>query len=180
MAEEKAPQEAAEASSPSNNTATNKKPMLLIGLVVVNMLVVAFVGFMIWKGRKIEESRPSIDKVIEGEVQTQGEEHVQADEVGKVIPLETFIVNLAGSKGRKVLKVNMELEIKGSDVIQEIENRKAQIRDFIIIILSSKSYDEVSTKEGKDSLRNEIKDNINSFLSKGKIINVYFTELIYN
>lgn len=178
MAEEKAPQ--AETPAAASGSTASKKPMLLIGLVVVNMLVVAFVGFMIWKSRQVEASRPSLEKVIDGEVQTAQEDALKTDEVGKVIPLETFIVNLAGSKGRKVLKVNMELEIKGSDVIQEIENRKAQIRDFIIIILSSKSYDEVSTKEGKDSLRNEIKDNINSFLSKGKIINVYFTELIYN
>lgn len=169
------------AATVAKSSIMDSKPYLLIGLVVINMLVVAFVGFMIWKGKKIEEAKPGIEKVIEGEIQTQQTEQIQsADEVGKVIPLETFIVNLAGSKGRKVLKVNMELEVKGQEVIQEIENRKAQIRDFIIIILSSKSYDEVSAKEGKDALRNEIKDNINSFLSKGKIINVYFTELIYN
>lgn len=178
MAEEKAP--STETTATPASTASGTKPFLLIGLVVVNMLVVAFVGFMVWKGRKADEAKPGIEKVIEGEHQTQTEEQAKPEEVGKVIPLETFIVNLAGSKGRKVLKVNMELEVKGQEVIQEIENRKAQIRDFIIIILSSKSYDEVSAKEGKDALRNEIKDNINSFLSKGKIINVYFTELIYN
>ena len=179
MAEEK--EAIVDTSTAAKNSIAGTKPYLLIGLVVVNMLVVAFVGFMIWKGRKIEEAKPGIEKVIEGENATQVVEGTKSsDEVGKVIPLETFIVNLAGSKGRKVLKVNMELEIKGQEVIQEIENRKAQIRDFIIIILSSKSYDEVSAKEGKDALRNEIKDNINSFLSKGKIINVYFTELIYN
>lgn len=179
MAEEKAPSTETTATNPAS-TASGTKPFLLIGLVVVNMLVVAFVGFMVWKGRKNDEAKPGIEKVIEGEHQTQTEEQAKPEEVGKVIPLETFIVNLAGSKGRKVLKVNMELEVKGQEVIQEIDNRKAQIRDFIIIILSSKSYDEVSAKEGKDALRNEIKDNINSFLSKGKIINVYFTELIYN
>jgi flagellar FliL protein len=179
LAEEKAASTETKATPPSSS-ATGTKPFLLIGLVVVNMLVVGFVGFMVWKGRKIEEAKPGIDKVIEGEQQTQSNEQAQSEEIGKVIPLETFIVNLAGSKGRKVLKVNMELEVKGLEVIQEIDNRKAQIRDFIIIILSSKSYEEVSAKEGKDALRNEIKDNINSFLSKGKIINVYFTELIYN
>lgn len=179
MAEEKAPSTETAATNPASAT-SGTKPLLLIGLVVVNMLVVAFVGFMVWKGRKNDEAKPGIEKVIEGENQTQNEEQGKPEEVGKVIPLETFIVNLAGSKGRKVLKVNMELEVKGQEVIQEIDNRKAQIRDFIIIILSSKSYDEVSAKEGKDALRNEIKDNINSFLSKGKIINVYFTELIYN
>ncbi|MBC7741943.1 MAG: flagellar basal body-associated FliL family protein [Bdellovibrionaceae bacterium] len=175
MAEEKAPSTETPA-APS----TGPKPYLLITLVVVNMLVVAFVGFMVWKSRQAQESKPGIEQVIDGEHKTQNEEIGKTEEVGKVIPLETFIVNLAGSKGRKVLKINMELEVKGQEVIQEIDNRKAQIRDFIIIILSSKTYDEVTTKEGKDALRNEIKDNVNSFLSKGKIVNVYFTEFIYN
>ncbi|MEK6628361.1 MAG: flagellar basal body-associated FliL family protein [Bdellovibrionota bacterium] len=179
MAEEKA--STTEVTPAPANVSLTSKPQFMIGMIVINMLVVAFVGFMIWKGRKIEEAKPGIESVIEGEVQTQvGEESKPSEEIGRVIPLETFIVNMAGSKGRKVLKVNMELEIKGQEVIQEIENRKAQIRDFIIIILSSKSFEEVSSKEGKDALRTEIKDNINSFLSKGKIINVYFTELIYN
>jgi len=98
--------------------------------------------------------------------------------------METFIVNLAGSKGRRVAKVNMELELKEAEeegkIAAEIEQRKAQIRDIIIIILSSKSYEEVSSREGKDNLRSEIKDTINSFLTTGKISNVFFTEFIYN
>lgn len=183
MAEDKAPQtEPAAASSGSPAS----KPFLLIGLVVLNMLVVAFVGYMIYKGRKIEEAKPGIEKAIEGENQTQAEEQAAPEDVGKVIPLETFVVNLAGSKGRKVLKTNIELEVKGLEVEREIESRKAQIRDFIIIILSSKSYDEVSAGggaggvSGREALKTEIKDNINSFLSKGKITNVYITEFIYN
>lgn len=175
MAEEKATAaaEAAPAAAPAGS-----KPIILYALVVVNMLVVAGVGFMVWKNS--HKPTATVDQVIEGVKKDDHAEAEKTPEVGKVIPLETFIVNLAGSKGRKVLKVNMELEVKGQDIIQEIDNRKAQIRDFIIIILSSKTYDQVSTKEGKDSLRNEIKDNVNSFLSKGKIVNVYFTELIYN
>lgn len=174
VSEEKAKEAApVVASSPSGS-----KPIVLIVLVVVNMLVVLGVGFMLYKNSQKPTS--TIEQVVEGVHHDDKAEAEKVEEVGKVIPLETFIVNLAGSKGRKVLKVNMELEIKGEDIIQEIDNRKAQIRDFIIIILSSKTYDEVSTKEGKDNLRNEIKDQVNSFLSKGKIMNVYFTELIYN
>jgi flagellar FliL protein len=78
----------------------------------------------------------------------------------------------------------MEIEIKDNEVegkvTAEIEQRKAQIRDIIIIILSSKTYEQVSTNEGKDNLRNQIKDTINSFLTTGRIQNVYFTEFIYN
>lgn len=180
MAEEKA--NTTEAAPSAQSGGSSGKPKVLIGLVILNMLVVLGVGFMVMKSRQAQEHDPNkaIDHVIEGEKKAQDGEAHQTEEIGKVVPLETFIVNLAGSKGRKVLKVNMELEAKGEDVIQEIENRKAQIRDFIIIILSSKTYEEVATKEGKDQLRNEIRDNINTFLVKGKIANVYFTELIYN
>lgn len=182
MAEEKAAKtEAAPAGEAAKKT--GQKPIVLIALVVINMLVVLGVGFMVWKGKKNEESKPNLDQVIKGEQKTQEQEEAAQGQVGQVIPLETFIVNLAGSKGRKVLKVNIELEVKShkeTNVLSEIDSRKAQIRDFIIIILSSKSYEEISTKEGKDFLRGEIKDNINTFLSKGKITNVYFTELIYN
>lgn len=145
------------------------------------MIVVAAVGFMLWKGRQKDAAEPKIEHVIKGEAETQKAEAAEEKAfVGKVIPLETFIVNLAGTKGRKVAKVNIELELKGETVAEEIEKRKAQIRDIIIITLSSKTYDEVSTREGKDNLRNEVKDTINNFLTKGKISNVYFTEFIYN
>ncbi len=178
MAEEKAA--AAEASSaPSGGS--GQKPILLIALAVINMLVVAGVGFMLYQGRKKEAAQPKIEDVIKGEAQAQHMEATEEKEViGKVIPLETFIVNLAGSKGRKVAKVNMELEVTGAHVMEELEKRKAQIRDIIIIILSSKTYEDVSSRDGKDNLRTEIKDTINSFLVQGKISNVFFTEFIYN
>lgn len=178
MAEEKSTSNdnALKASPPIENT--GGKSTVLIALVVVNMLVVLSVGYMVWKSR--QNPPATIDQVVDGEKKTEEHEKNVPEEIGKVVPLETFIVNLAGAKGRKVLKVNMELEVKGSEIVTEIDNRKAQIRDFIIIILSSKTYDEISAKEGKDALRNEIKDNINTFLSKGKISNVYFTELVYN
>ncbi|KHD89122.1 MAG: flagellar protein FliL [Bdellovibrio sp. ArHS] len=177
MAEEKAA--AAEVSAPSGGS--GQKPILLIALAVINMLVVAGVGFMLYQGRKKEAAEPKIEQVIKGEAEAQHKEATEEKEVvGKVVPLETFIVNLAGSKGRKVAKVNMELEVKGDHVLDEIEKRKAQIRDIIIIILSSKTYEDVASREGKDGLRNEIKDTINSFLVQGKISNVFFTEFIYN
>ena len=64
--------------------------------------------------------------------------------------------------------------------LEEIDKRKAQIRDIIIMVLSSKTYEEVSSSSGKDSLRGEIRDTINSFLVQGKISNVFFTDFIYN
>jgi flagellar FliL protein len=181
VAEEKAAAPAAEpAKAPGGG---GPKTIILVVLAVINMLVVAGVGFMLYSNKKKEAAEPKIEQVIKGEKEAQEHEKEGDEEksfVGQVIPLEKFIINLAGSKGRKVAAVSMELEVKGTAVQEEIDKRKAQVRDIIIIILSSKTYEEVSTREGKDNLRNEIKETINSFLVKGKISNVYFTEFIYN
>ena len=163
--------------------AGDKKPILLYALVVLNMLVVAGVGFMVQVGRKKDAAQPNINAVIKGEHETQVEEKKKEEEevfVGKMIPLEMFLVNLSGSRGRKLLKVAMELEVEGEKVQEEIEKRKPQIRDMIIIILSSKTYDQVSVPDGKDKIKQEITDQINRFLSHGKIRRVLFTDFIWS
>lgn len=179
VAEEKAA--AAQEAAPAPAASSGQKPILFIALAVINMIVVAAVGYMLYKGRQKEAEKPTLDQVIVGEHETKA--HEDAEEkafVGKVVPLETFIANLAQSKGRKIVKVNMELELDGDKVAEEIEKRKPQIRDIIIITLSSKTFEELSTREGKENLRVEIKDTINNFLTKGKIKNVFFTEFLYN
>lgn len=181
MADDKAVASAESAPTGGGGGGSNKSNIILIGLVVINMAVVATVGFMLLKGKQKDAAEPKIEHVIKGEHEAQTkEEHENEEVVGPIIPLETFIVNLSGSKGRKVAKVNMEIEVKGDKVQDEIERRKPQIRDIIIITLSSKTYEEVSTKEGKDALRTEIRDTINSFLTKGRITNIFFTDFIYN
>lgn len=87
-------------------------------------------------------------------------------------------MNLSGSRGRKLAKINMELEVSNVEVQEEIQQLKPKIRDIIIIILSSKTFAQVSTPEGKEQLRDEIRDQVNLFLTKGQITKVYFTEFI--
>ena len=158
------------------------KPMILYALVIINMLVVAGVGFMVYSGKKKEAAQPGISDVIQGEHEAQHDPDAQVEEkefVGTMVPMEMFLVNLSGANGRKLLKVLMELEVEGQKVQEEIEKRKPQIRDIIITLLSSKTYEQVSSVEGKDYLREEVRDTVNSFLTKGKIKRVLFTEFIY-
>jgi len=162
------------------------KPIILYALVLINMLVVGGVGLMLFlKSKQDQEQMKAIDAaanaIAEGE-QGQGYGGAGAEEefIGKTIPLETFVVNLSGNRGNKILKVVMELEVEGERIAEEIDKRKPQIRDIIIIILSSKTYAQVSTAEGKEHLRDEIRDTLNSFLSKGKVKRVLFTEFVFN
>ena len=114
VAEDNAAKEAAAAGSPVQGL-SSKSPTLLIALAVINMLVVAGVGFMLYQGKKKDAAEPKIQDVIKGEKEQQVKEAAEEKSfIGKVVPLETFIVNLSGSKGRRIAKVNMELELQGN------------------------------------------------------------------
>jgi flagellar FliL protein len=206
VAEKEAAAPAAEAHG--DKDAKGGKPILLYALVVLNMLVVGGVGFMVYAGRKhdqqnataLEKAANGLAKEGEhggghGEAKAEGGEHGEAKEgehgagghdeegqefIGKTIPMETFLVNLSGNRGNKLLKVNMDLELEGGKIAEEIDKRKPQIRDIIIILLSSKTYAQLSSPEGKEYLRDEIRDTVNSFLTTGKIKRVLFTEFLFN
>ncbi len=181
MAEEKA-KEAAPAPEASSATTTKEKPTLFIALSIFNIVVVLGVGVMLFLGKKSQNQVATIDHVVQGEKQEQDKEATDDPFIGDFIPMETFFVNLAGSRGGKIARVTLELEIenKNSDISEEIERRKPQIRDIIIILLSSKTYEQISTKDGKDNLREEIRGRLNSFLTKGKIKSILFTEFLLN
>ena len=110
------------------------KPMILYALVIINMLVVAGVGFMVYSGKKKEAAQPGISDVIAGEHAAQ-QEDAPIDEkefVGTMVPMEMFLVNLSGANGRKLLKVLMELEVEGQKVQEEIEKRKLRSATLLL------------------------------------------------
>lgn len=177
MAESNAAQQA-QAAPPAGGP--GQKPTPFIILTIINMIVVVGIGVMIYLGQKKRLAEPGVDHVIKGEAATQDEEHKNTDFIGKLVPMETFLVNLAQSRGRKLAKINLEFEVGSQDVQAEIEKLKPRIRDMVIMIISDKSLAQVSSKEGKDVLREEIRNQVNLFLTKGQIKNVYFTEFIFN
>jgi flagellar protein FliL len=132
-------EEAAKQASGDSGGSKGGKPIILYALVVLNMLVVGGVGGMLYMNKQKEKTEAeAIDKAAHGIVEEHKEGHKEDTEdfVGKMIPMETFLVNLAGNRGNKVLKVNMELEVEGEKIFDEIDKRKPQIRDIIIILLS--------------------------------------------
>jgi flagellar FliL protein len=48
----------------------------------------------------------------------------------------------------------------------------------VIVLLSSKSYAEIGTVEGKYQLRDEIVQRINQFIGSNGVKTVYFTEFV--
>ena len=74
--------------------------------------------------------------------------------------------------------MNLELELKDSNLTAELEKRKPQVRDNILLLLSSKTFEDVATFKGKTKIRNQITARLNGILTPGSIRKVYFTEFV--
>ncbi len=91
---------------------------------------------------------------------------------------EAFTVNLTGPQGNKYAKVDVEIEVDDDFVKSEIERLRPKIRDFILVVLSSKTSDQIESIDGRNFLREEIKNKINGYLTRGQVKNVFFTQFI--
>jgi flagellar protein FliL len=109
---------------------------------------------------------------------TKKEEKTAAPVVGTLWSQEPFIVNLADNQGERYLKVAMQFELSEPAVAAELDILKPRIRDNILDLLTVKTYAELMEPNGKQQLRDEIVLRMNSFLTKGKLTRVYFTDFV--
>lgn len=128
--------------------------------------------------------------------ETEKEEEAEGEDVesGIIINMATKIVNLADPSGRKYIRVTVALEFAPDNEYQALEgeekaahlnefetaitNRMAVMDDVVITLLSTKTYEQLYTAEGKEALRTEMLDAIHQRVPDLHVLNVYFTEFV--
>ena len=152
---------------------SNKILVLLIGVMMVLLLGLGGGLFMMWNKLSDLNAQSMANAAVQG-----GTNGSPEHSVGPIFSLDTFIVNLADKGGNRYLRVTMDLELGNPELESEVSQRLPQVRDSILMILPTKRFEDISTVQGKTSLRDEMMETINSYLLKGKITNIYFKEFV--
>jgi flagellar FliL protein len=152
---------------------TRKLPIKLI-LVVLSVVVLGGGGFVGWTMIQDESARTGSDG-IPGKKTTETSAELG---VGRMFQLQPFVVNLSDPGGKRYLKSLIELEFTEDSVQKELNARLPQLRDLILLHLSSKTIEEVQSVDGKIELKNSLITRINQVLRTGKITNIYFTQFV--
>lgn len=128
------------------------------------------------------------DAEAEGESEGETEESAEAGgeaKTGKhaplserLITLEPFVVNLDEAGAKRFLKTRIELETGSPNEKTELQTRSAQMRDTIIVLLTSKRLEDLGGFEGKVILKNEIARRLNDMLGEEQIKSVLITEFV--
>jgi len=179
MAEEEAEEGGGEAAGEEEKKGL---PIKLI-LIVVGVLALAGGGYFAYTNffqeEAVEESAEGGKEGEEGEEGANGEKKEELPpDVGVMFTMDPFVVNLAGSKGKRFLKVTTTLELSSPEVNPEFEENLQKITDSILVLLSSKSFEDVYSVQGKFKLKDEITTRVNRFLVVGHVKDAYFTEFI--
>ena len=96
---------------------------------------------------------------------------------GTAVPLDDFVVNLADTEEQHYLKATVALEMPGTEeeLKEQMKTITPQIRDAILMLMSRRHFRELQSTEGKKSLKEAIKKEVNRVLDDDIVSNVYFT-----
>lgn len=96
----------------------------------------------------------------------------------RLYALEPMVVNVTGDGYNRFLKVRVELEASKPELKTELDSRLPQVRDAMIVLLSSKQLSDITDFEGKALLKEDIIERLNDLLETGEIKSVLFTEFV--
>ena len=97
-----------------------------------------------------------------------------------ICPLKSFVVNLLDKNGvgKRYLKVTIEIEVQKAEDKQLIDSHNPQLRDSILMLLSSQTLEEINTMDGKLALKQELLSRMKQVLGDGVVRRIYFTEFV--
>ena len=171
----------------------NKRAIIFGAAGVAGLLVIGGGGFFAYRAffsspktaEKAEEApaKEGHKTAKEGEGAEKGGGHggehgSPAPQGPTVLAMDPFVVNLADPGRPRYLKLVVQVELNSGQASGELEALKPKSRDALLMLLSSKTSEEMVTVGGKETLRNEIMRRLNSLLTQGKVTEVYFTEFV--
>lgn len=173
-------EEGAEAPAPKKS----KKMLIIILAVVVLVLGIGGAAAFLLMSKNADHAD---DEEVATEKAKPAKKKKGEKEAPPVyVPLEAFTVNLIPETGDQFLQLIISVEVPDAHFADELKTYMPKLRNNIMLLLSDKKASQLITKEGKETLALELREQINGVLdpsSKGKkgegpVKDVLFTSFI--
>ncbi|MGE4556021.1 MAG: flagellar basal body-associated protein FliL [Desulfovibrionaceae bacterium] len=159
--------------------AEGKKGRGLLKWIILLLLLAVLIGGGWFAYKKFFSSDAKQEEQAKEQVQENDQKGpAPAATQGIQVQLPDFLVNLADPLGRRYLKLGVSVEVKDAQASEAMKTNEAKIKDAILLLLSSKTYQELSTLESKIELKKEIVERLNQVLGGSKVLQVYFTDMV--
>jgi len=146
----------------------SKKMLLIIIIAAVVLIGGGVAAFLLLGGNSDAEAEQA----------KKDAEAIAGTNIGPMVNIESFIVNILDDSGTRYLKAAMTLEVTSDKTVEEINQRMPQIKDAILLLIGNKSFSELQDLQGKMQLRAELSAKLNDLLKSGQIKRIYFTDFV--
>lgn len=150
--------------------------LLIVGAAVLSLAAGAGGAYFLLGGPSASEEAADLEAQAAAAAELREAEGEGFKE--RLYSLEPFVVNVTGDGYSRYLKVKIELEAENPDVKTELDARLSQVRDAVIVLLSSKKLSDITDFEGKALLKQDIYERVNDILETGQLKSVLFTEFV--
>jgi flagellar FliL protein len=156
----------------------NKKLFIIIGAVVA-VLAIGGAAMFFLGGSKSEKAPAHEAAKVEAKAEGgHGEAAAEGAGGSTIYPLEPFIVNIYDGQEIRYLKLKVEFELANTQAKADLDSKVAPLRDAILILLTTKTMQEIQDLQGKNQLREQILGAVGKIIPAGKITKVYFTDFV--
>jgi len=140
------------------------------------LLTLSAEGFVAWK--LYEAENPS--EVTAEEVAAAESEVVEEAKPEPIfMDLGETTVNLRGSDSENnFLRIKITVLLNGIDAQERITANITPVTDLILNLLSSQSFEDIRTPEGKAAVKSDLVDRINRLVGHQPIQDMYFVDFV--
>ena len=180
---------------------------ILINVITTTIVCIIFIGVNYFLQSNLLTTQ--LKSVTAEQTEEDSSEQLDKPEKGIVLDLGDFTMNLSDIEPRRYLKANVAVEITNpepsaqaeapkesgghgghgghgapapdpkAELIAEMEQYKPAIRDAVIMVLTSKTSDELSTTAGKELAKQQIAEAVNGiFDGEREVIRISFGQFI--
>jgi flagellar FliL protein len=134
--------------------------IVLIALIVILLIAVGAGGYLLYSSGVLSGQQQ------EGTEQVKKEEASDSNETYKAA-INDLVLNITNAKGReKLMKLSFSLKSTEPSIEAIVEEYKAEIVDVVIAQISARSSEELLTVGGKELLKEELMEDINTIINE--------------
>ncbi|MGE4264753.1 MAG: flagellar basal body-associated protein FliL [Desulfovibrio sp.] len=163
----------------------SKKKLIIIILSVVLLGVLGAGGFFGYQWWMARPASPASDNATEQKAEAahaekgeKGEGATAPDGAGELVSIPPLLVNLAEPQGRRYLKLALDIEVKDKAAADLLNKNMPKVKDALLLLLSSKTYEDLGSLENKILLKKEIVERLTLVLGEQQVLRVYITEIV--
>ncbi len=154
--------------------AGSKKLGMFIGIGVLLLVVLGAGGVFAW----MKFSSPNTAQEASSDHGGNAGESKGQEEAGQIVDMTPFIVNLADAGTPRYLKVAIKLELNDKAAVDRMNDRIPQVRDSLLLLLSSQESDKMRGIKGKLRLKDQIFERVSVVVGEGSVRSVYLTDFV--